>query len=381
MKKSVVVSLLLAAACGDNIAPPAGDPDAAPDPGPDAAVTAKAIITAGDFNVTGTIATIALPSRTVTANAVAGVAQGDPIIRRFGSEVVIVNRQGGDNVTVLDATTLQLVGEQMATGAGSNPQDVAAVGRKLYLPALGTTGVVVLNRDQPATPTTIDLSAFDADGRPDCNSAYAVDNRVYVVCGILDSNFMARGNGRVAVIDAATDTVIDDFDLGIQNPNGQVQRTPEDSVFGGDLLIPAVPSYSDFSQGCLARVRVGADAAANGCVVTNQALGGYPKRVAVSADGATLWVNVAGYATPPFADPFGRIVAVDLATGQLRTPITPAGRIIGDLAACPGGWVVAADVTFGASGVRVYLDGAELTTAPLDIGTAPSIAGNNIVCL
>jgi hypothetical protein len=43
--------------------------------------------------------------------------------------------------------------------------------------------------------------------------------------------------------------------------------------------------------------------------------------------------------------------------------------------------VVAADVTFGASGVRVYLDGTELTTAPLDIGTAPSIAGNNIVCL
>jgi hypothetical protein len=251
MKKSVVVSLLLAAACGDNIAPLAGDPDAAPDPGPDAAVTAKAIITAGDFNVTGTIATIALPSRTVTANAVAGVAQGDPIIRRFGSEVVIVNRQGGDNVTVLDAATLQLVGEQMATGAGSNPQDVAAVGRKLYLPALGTTGVVVLNRDQPSARTTIDLSALDADGRPECNSAYAIDNRVYVVCGILDG-FAVRGNGRVAVIDAATDTVVDDFDLGIQNPNGQVQRTPEGSVFGGDLLIPAVPSYSDFSRGCLA---------------------------------------------------------------------------------------------------------------------------------
>lgn len=380
MKKSVVVSLLLAAACGDNIAPPAGDPDAAPDPGPDAAVTAKAIITSGDFNVTGTIATVALPSRTVTANAVAGVAQGDPIIRRFGSEVVVVNRQGGDNVTVLDAATLQIVGEQMATGAGSNPQDVAAVGRKLYLPALDTTGVVVLNRDQPSARTTIDLSALDPDGKPECNSAYAIDDRVYVVCGILD-NFAPRGNGRVAVIDAATDTLVDDFDLGIQNPNGQVQRTPEDSVFGGDLLIPAVPSYTDFSTGCLARVKVGADAAANGCVVSNQALGGYPKRVAVSADGATLWVNVAGYATPPFADPFGRIVAVDLATGQLGTPITPAERIIGDLAACPGGWVVAADVTAGASGVRVYLDGTELTTAPLDIGTAPSIAGNNIVCL
>jgi hypothetical protein len=380
MKKSAVVTLLLAAACGDNITAPAGDPDAAPPGGPDAAVTAKAIVTAGDFDSTGIIATIALPSLAVTRNAVAGVAQADPIIRRFGNEVVVVNRLGGDNVNVLDGATLQLVGEQMATGAGSNPQDVAMVGRKLYLPALGTAGVVVLDRDQPSSARVIDLSALDADGSPECNSAYAVDGKVYVTCGILDG-FTARGNGRLAVIDAATDTLVDDFDLGVQNPNGQVQRTPEDSIFGGDLLIPAVPSYSSFDSGCLVRIRVGADAAANGCVVTNQALGGYPKRVAVSADGATLWINVAGYATPPFGDPFGRIVAVDLVTGQLAAPITPAARIIGDLAACPGGWVVAADVTIGASGLRVYQDGAELTTAALDIGTAPSIAGNNIVCL
>jgi hypothetical protein len=379
MKKSVVVSLLLAAACGDNVEPRAGEPDAQVAPGPDAAVTARAIITAGDFDVSGTIAAVAVPSLVVTTNAVAGVAQGDPIIRRFGDEVVIVNRLGGDNVTILDGTTLQIVGEQMATGAGSNPQDVAMVGRKLYVPALGTAGVVVLNRDQPASLTLVDLSALDPDGLPECNSAYAIDDRVYVVCGILDG-FLVRGNGRVAVIDATTDTLVTDFDLGIQNPNGQVQRTPADSVFGGDLLVPAVPDYIDYSRGCLARVSVGADAAANGCVVTNQALGGYPKRVAVSDDGATLWVNVAGYGNPDFSAPFGRIVAVDLATGQLAAPITPATQLIGDLAACPGGWVVAADVTPMASGVRVYQGGTELTTALLDIGTAPSIAGNNVVC-
>jgi hypothetical protein len=371
MKKSAALSLLLAAACGDNIEPTPS--------GPDAAVSARAIITAGDFVSTGTIATVALPSLAVTPNAVAGVAQADPIIRHFGGEVVVVNRQG-DNVIVLDATTLQVVGEQMGTGAGSNPQDVAMVGRKLYVPALGTAGVVVLHRDQPGAPTTIDLSALDPDGLPECNSAYAIGDRVYVVCGILDG-FSVRGNGRVAVIDTATDTLVADFDLGIQNPNGQVQRTPEDSVFGGDLLVPAVPDYIDYSQGCLARVSVGAGAAANGCVVTNQALGGYPKRVAVSEDGATLWVNVAGYGNPDFTAPFGRIVGVDLATGQVGSPITPAAQLIGDLATCPGGWLVAADVTPTASGVRVYLGGAEVTTAPLDIGTAPSIAGNNAVCL
>jgi hypothetical protein len=40
---------------------------------------------------------------------------------------------------------------------------------------------------------------------------------------------------------------------------------------------------------------------------------------------------------------------------------------------------VVADGTFGTSGLRVYKDSAELTTAPLAIGLPPTF-GNAVVC-
>ena len=43
---------------------------------------------------------------------------------------------------------------QLGTGAGSNPQDVAMVGNTLYVPALGTAGVVAIVSASrtPSTP-------------------------------------------------------------------------------------------------------------------------------------------------------------------------------------------------------------------------------------
>src|SRR4051812_1556859 len=113
--------LLLLPACGDNVP---GGPDAAPD-GPDIGA-AKAAIVAGDFQSTGILSTVGAPSLEVTQNAVAGVASSDPVMRRIGDELFVINRLSGDNITILDSTTLSLTA-QIATGAGSNPQDVAVV--------------------------------------------------------------------------------------------------------------------------------------------------------------------------------------------------------------------------------------------------------------
>src|SRR5262249_23177336 len=119
------------AGCGDNLAPSATGDHAA-----DAAIpgVATAVLVAGDFNVTGVLSTVRVPQGLVHPNAAAGVAGGDPVLRRFGDELFVVNRFNGDNVTVLARSTLGLVG-QYATGPGSNPQDVAPVGRKLYVTA------------------------------------------------------------------------------------------------------------------------------------------------------------------------------------------------------------------------------------------------------
>jgi len=377
------LALALAAAlagCGDDLHHNGG-PDARVSadaaPGADAGPSATAVIVAGDFNVTGFLSTVSLPDLTVTPNAVAGVAGGDPFLRRWGDELFVVNRASGDNVTILDRGTLQLV-QQLATGSGSNPQDAAPVGRKVYVPALGTAGVVVIDRDHPSSPTTIDLSSLDpTDGHPDCVSAYPVGTKVLVACGLLDENFAPRGPGKVAVIDTTNDTMTGSFDLPATNPIGFFVQTPASSMFGGDLVIGTAPSFTDFSTGCLARVSTGATPAADGCAATNADLGGLANHYEVSPDGSALWIDVTAYDTN--FDLSGHVVAQDLATGDLGSPMTASGQVITDVASCPGGWAVVVDGTVGGAGIRVYKDGTELTTGALDIGGAPDY-GNNVTC-
>ena len=359
--------------CGDNHGD--ADPDGGGDLDAPVVVRNLAHAVSGDFAVTGVFSTIDLEAMTVRPNALAGVAGGDPFLRRIGDELFIVNRDQGENVTILGGDPLALI-DQLGTGGGSNPQDVAVVGRKLYVPALGTAGVVVIDRDTRAI-TTIAI-AGDPDGQPNCVSAYAVGTRVYVACGLLDATFSPRGNTQIAVIDTATDAVATTFALTSANPIGQFIETPAASSFGGDLLIATAPAFNDFTNGCLARVRTSSPPAANGCVATNAALGGLANHVSIAPDGATAWLAVTGFA-PDFSSSFGRLHSIALATGAVSAALSPTTQQIDDVAACRDGYVIVSDGTFGAAGVRIWQHGAEKTSAALDIGR-PTGFGNNLAC-
>ena len=75
--------------CGDNLGeatPDSGGVDA-PSVAPN-----RAHAVSGDFAVTGVFSTIDVEAGTVRANALAGVAGGDPFLRRIGDELFIINR-------------------------------------------------------------------------------------------------------------------------------------------------------------------------------------------------------------------------------------------------------------------------------------------------
>ena len=370
----VLASLLLLAACGDNRA----DPDARP--GADAhgrdgtTTTPRAVIVAPPANFgppPGILSTLDVATLEVRQNISAGLAGSDPFVRALGGNLYIINRSDGNNITVLDATTLAYL-DQLGTGAGSNPQDVAAVGDKLYIPALGTTGVVVATRGSIST-TTIDLGTplGNPDGKPDCVSAYAIGTDVYVACDLLDATFTPRGNGKVAVIDTTTDTVRTSFTMPAENPQNLFVRTPVTSAFGGDLLIPTL-DFANTSTGCIVRVAPGASPAAT-CAIQNAELGGTATHVDIE-DGATprLWLAI----TSDFTD--GVLRAYDLQASSLGSVVSPGTEAIRDLAACPGGKVVVTD-TAGNGGLRVYDGATEVTTAELPIGLPPGF-GNGLVC-
>src|SRR5690606_21068090 len=138
----------------------------------------------------------------------------------------------------------------------------------LYVPAMGTTGVVVLTRGSTAT-TTIDLTELDTagpdvDGAPGCISASAVGTKVYVPGGVLD-NFAVTEVGKIAVIDTTTDTMIASADMSYGNPYGFLERAPEDSTYAGDLLIASAPDLTDNATGCIERVNIGGATPTVGC--------------------------------------------------------------------------------------------------------------------
>ena len=371
---SAFLAVSLAAACGDNIDPDV-PVDAAPlptDAPPPERTTAAAV--AGDFNVTGVFSTLDVESRVATPNALAGVAGGDPYLRRYGDELFIVNRDRGENITVLGGRPLALV-DQFATGGGSNPQDVAAVGGKLYVPAMGTAGVVVIDRTTRAL-RTIAFPAIDPDGKPDCVSAYPAGDKVYVACGILDATFTARGPGKIVVIDTATDTVTATLDLPFSNPIGLI--TPSAASLGGDLLVATAPAFNSAATGCVARVRTTGTPAVTGCLVRNVDLGAYANRLAVSADGAKVWISATLYAAD-FSSQTGLLRSFDVAGARLDVGASPASQLIVDVATCPDGAIVVGDAKMGASGLRIYDGLTEVTSAPLSIGR-PVGGGNGLVC-
>lgn len=369
MIRAVLGTTILLAACSDDFASP---PDAAAPPEP------RAVIAAGNFmpGEAGVLSTLSFaPLAVRTRVAPNGAIGNDPMIRRAGGELLVVNRGDGNNVTILDAATFS-VREQLATGAGSNPQDVAAFGDKLFVPAFGTAGVVVLTRGGGAR-TTIDLSSLDPDGAPNCISAYTVGDEVYVACGLLDASFKPRGPGQIAVIDAASNAVKTTFALANANPLGVLEQLPA-GVLGGDLVIPTVPSFTDSSTGCIERIQAGAAPKANGCVVSNQALGGYAKRLDVQDRSGTplLWLIVRKFDTVPRSN----LQGYDLMTSELwPSPISPPAQILVDLAVCPNGMIVVADQTMADNGLRVYDGITEQTAAALPIGLRPG-SSHGLAC-
>ena len=378
MKTTLALILVLAAACGDNAkSMPDGHPGGMTDGTETLDPLYKAVVVGADFSSgTGVVSRLDVSTLDMQQNAVPGAATSDPVLRKVGGSVYVINRSVGENVTILDAHTLAPTG-QFSTGAGSNPQDVAVVGDKLYIPATGTAGVVVMTL--PAgTTTTIDLASAvgDPDGKPDCVAAAVVGTDVYVACDLLDAAYTPRAAGKVAVIDTATDTVRTTLSLPFKNPQGFFVQTPASSLFAGDLLIETVPSFDTYTTGCLARVTPGATPTA-ACAVTNMALGGF---VTTASIGDKLWLSVIVDAN--FSTVSGKLRSVDLATGMLAPDAASAtSEQIGDLAACPDPdhTIVAIDSKMNAEGVRVFSGGTERTTTAVPIGLPPIFSGG-IVC-
>ena len=322
-----------------------------------------ALAAASDFNHAGMAGALELATGDVTMDATPGAVGRDPVVRFTGGYFAIINRYGDAPIVLLHPASLQVV-YMLSTGAGTKPQDIAIAGNKAFVPTLGTAGVEVFDLGS-STPRTIDLSSFDVDGKPDCESAYVADGRVIVACALLDATFKPRGPGKIAVIDPAGESVSSSFDLPAADPIGFLEPA------GTELVIETVPNFSDLTMGCIARVKTAGTPSANGCLVGNATLGGYASAMAIDATGTTL------YATSST----GALLSIGYPGGGVTTMQPPTGFLFIAVAACSTGDLALTMVpkSTGDGGFQLLHAGALVYPAPKSMGIAPQNA-NALAC-
>jgi hypothetical protein len=146
-----------------------------------------------------------------------------------------------------------------------------------------------------------------------------------------------------------------------ENPVGTFHVLPND-----DLAIETV-NYTT-GAGCIEQISTTGTPASAGCLVTNAALGGVVNRFEIEqpinpGDDTLMWLSVANIGFTAQT-----LYSYDLTTSILSAAISPPAEQIGDVAVCYDGTIVVSDQAKNASGVRLYKNNVEETTAPLAIG-------------
>jgi hypothetical protein len=326
-----------------------------------------AFVTATDFQ-TGGFATASLDEpRTVDPVAPARQLGSDPVPRTFAGGVYVINRSPGDNIQALDPGNGFATRWQCSTGNGSNPQDFALLDAgKAYVTLFAEPDLLVVN-PSPSPDchdflrSSIDLSAYaDSDGVPEMDQMAIVDGILYVSLQRLN-NFAPAAPGAIVAVDTATERVVNEFDLGAENPFGNTKGL---TVRNGDLLVGEVGAFGT-NDGGVERIAL-PSGQSKGFIVTEEALGGDINDFAVVSDRLA-------YALVALPDFSTSVVAFDPGSGAVTSTLLAHGEFYSDIEVNDRGELYVVDRTFANPGLRVFraADGTELTANPLRVGDLP----------
>ena len=304
-------------------------------------------------------------------------------------------QRGNDAVDVLDPAHLPMVahhiplrpaGVDAGMGYLSNPQDAITLGAtRVYVAQLASPRIAILDptRDGMAAVTgSVDLSPVrspldtDPSGSPEPVAFARSGARVYVALENL-SSFAPVTNGTLAVIDPATDTLVDTDPTtpGVQ-PIALSNRNPIAMVPAGDGRVAVseagVVAFMppQVLDGVIEAVDLVAGHPVTAQRVTEMQLGGDVSGI-VMFDATHGWVVVSVLGTDGGTGE-NRVVPFDLGAATVGAAVLHTGSI-GGIGLAPDGTVWVLDRSTGHSGVRVFRHdtGAEVTTAAVSTGPYP----------
>lgn len=365
------LALVTVGACGDAAA---GDPDAGPDAevicGPVAPETGphgRLVVATEQYGSGGGITVIDTDTLEPSINV--ALTHDDVTVRWFDGRIWVLNRFGADNIMILDGRTYGLI-KQFSVRPGANqpcnPHDLVFFDRcRVYLSCFEQAHVYVVDPTAPLGEElvgSIDLSSLsDADGLPEISHMALSDGLVYVAVERLDrsAGWTPALPSYVAVVDPATDTLVDTIELAEPNPVGPLVPIPGT----GDLLVAAGGDWSGDAAGLL---RIDTVAGTSALALSAAELGGLVTSFYLGDDGC-------GHAVVMAPVTFDTGVVRFCLDGTVEACLPMGDQRFTAVALVDDGRLLVTDTAYTTPGVRIFdpQGCAELTTDPIPTGFTP----------
>ena len=365
LRLATAVAVLLAfAACEDDVTH-VGPPFQLPND--------YAFVTTTNFS-TGSAAIVSADTLLKTACSLRPI-HTDAIARFFEGYIYVVNRDGADNVQVLDPYSGFATIKQFSIGTGSDPHDIAFLSRsRAFVTRYNSDQLWIVNTNTGIRSGQIDFFWLaDADNVPEMDRMIRINTRIFVSVQRLNRNLPSSpptGTSYVAVFDGQTEQFIDadPFTTGVQairlvgtNPNGEMVLNPATPV----IWVPVAGAFGALDGGLEV---INPQTLASQMVLTESQLGGdITDVVPIDANRGVAIVRDLSSNT--------MLVGFDLlVSGPIDTLYAPGANVLRDAELSRDGRIFLSDRALAAEGLRVFNKdtGAQLTASPVDVCLPPN---------
>ncbi|HET6462629.1 MAG TPA: hypothetical protein VFH33_02420, partial [Candidatus Krumholzibacteria bacterium] len=172
-----------------------------------------AFVTTTDYQ-TGSSSIVTADDSVLTARNDVASVHSDALARSYNGLIYVLNRQGADNIQIIDPLAGFITRKQFSVGNGADPEDIVFQNSsRAFVTRYNEEQLWIVNPNTGQHSGQIDFSWLaDADLVPEMAHMVKVGSRVFVAVQRLDRNtpfFDPTGTSYVAVFDAVTEQFID----------------------------------------------------------------------------------------------------------------------------------------------------------------------------